>query len=128
MFPGNLANNMKLKLKFLIFCAAAALPAMGAGSSTTVTGWVLDSACAYTKALTKPISSECAIACAKQGSPLVILTDDGAIYLPVADTMPAKEQNTRLLPFAGKRVTVTGTAYERSGSHAIVIEKIEPAS
>jgi hypothetical protein len=120
---------MKLKLQFLLLCAAAAaLPAAGAGSPTTVTGWVLDSACAYTKALAKPISSECAIKCAKQGSPLVILTDDGSIYLPVADTMPAKGQNARLLPFAGKRVTVTGNAYERSGSHAIVIEKIDPAS
>ena len=53
---------------------------------TTVNGYVLDSACAFTKGLKKPISAECATACAKAGSPLVILTDSGTIYWPIADT------------------------------------------
>ena len=42
----------------------------------TINGYVLDSACAFTKGLKKPISAECAIACAKAGSPLVILTTE----------------------------------------------------
>jgi hypothetical protein len=33
----------------------------------TVTGWVLDSACAFTKGLTKPVSRDCALACARNG-------------------------------------------------------------
>lgn len=99
-----------------------------AAEQKTVSGWVLDSACAFTKGLKKPISSECAVACAKSGSPLVILQDDGSIYWPIAETMPAEGQNKRLLPFAGKRVTVTGAIYARGGSNAIVIEKISEAS
>jgi len=49
------------------------------GKPATVKGYVLDSACAFTKGLKKPISAECATACAKAGSPLVILTDSGTI-------------------------------------------------
>ena len=41
------------------------------GTPKSVTGWVLDSACAFTKGLKKPISRDCALACAKTGSPLV---------------------------------------------------------
>jgi len=96
-----------------------------AGKSTTVKGYVLDSACAFTKGLKKPISAECATACAKAGSPLVILTDSGTIYWPIADTTPSSGQNDRLLPFAGQKVTASGKVFERGGSTAIVIEKIE---
>jgi hypothetical protein len=95
------------------------------GKSTTVKGYVLDSACAFTKGLKKPISAECATACAKAGSPLVILTDSGTIYWPIADTTPSSGQNDRLLPFAGQKVTATGKVFERGGSTALVIEKIE---
>src|ERR1039457_1139864 len=69
-----------------------------------IKGYVLDSACAFTKGLKKPISAECAVACAKAGSPLVILTDTGTIYWPISDASPAVGQNERLMEFAGKRV------------------------
>lgn len=98
------------------------------GSSTTVKGYVLDSACAFTKGLEKPISAGCATACAKAGSPLVILTDDGTIYWPIADTTPSSGQNEKLMPFAGQKVTASGKVYERSGSKALVIEKVEALS
>ena len=93
--------------------------------SVSIHGWVLDSACAITKGLEKPISRNCALKCAKAGSPLVILTDDGDIYWPIADKTPSAGQNERLLPFAGERVTASGKAYTRGGSHAIVLEKIQ---
>ena len=98
-----------------------------AAEQKTITGWVLDSACAFTKGLTRPISVDCAVSCAKKGSPLVILQDDGSIYWPIAETMPAEGQNTRLMPFAGKRIMVTGKTYTRGGSNAIVIDKIAEA-
>ena len=95
--------------------------------SVTVEGYVLDSACAFTKGLEKPISRDCAVACAKEGSQLVILAKDGAIYWPIDSAMPAKGQNARLLEFAGNRVKATGKLYERGGSHALVIETIAAA-
>ena len=107
-------------------CVFAALVATGsdAGKPVSVNGYVLDSACAFTKGLKKPISAECAQACARAGSPLVILADNGTIYWPIADTTPSSGQNEKLMPFAGQRVTASGKTYARGGSTAIVIEKI----
>jgi hypothetical protein len=120
-------------MKFAIIATKVSLVALlvaAVGSATdaptvTVKGYVLDSACAFTKGLSKPISKQCAISCANAGSPLVILADNGTIYWPIADTTPSSGQNPKLLPYAGDRVTATGKVYQRGGSKAIVIEKIE---
>jgi hypothetical protein len=95
--------------------------------STPVTGYVIDSACTYVKKLEKPVSSECAQECARNGSPLVILADDGTVYWPIDEAMPAKGQNEKLLPYAGGRVKVNGKVFNRGGSNAIVIESITAA-
>ncbi len=50
-----------------------AAPDAKTATVTTVKGYVIDSACTFTKNLKKPISPDCAKACAKAGSPLVIL-------------------------------------------------------
>jgi hypothetical protein len=101
--------------------------AMGAAEKTaTVHGYVLDSACAFTKSLDKPVSRTCALACAKGGSPLVILGDDGNVYWPISSTTPAAGQNPKLMKFAGERVTASGRVFQRGGSRAMVIEKIAP--
>jgi len=108
-----------------VVLAVALWGADTAGKSETVKGYVLDSACAFTKGLDKPISRDCALACAKAGSPLAILTSDGTIYWPIAATTPSSGQNDKLLPFAGEKVTASGKVFERKGSKAIVIDKIE---
>ena len=110
----------------LLCIVAIALGASG-GKSATLNGYVLDSACAFTKGLSKPISADCARACANAGSPLVILAKDGTIYWPIADTTPSSGQNEKLLPFAGQKVNASGKIFQRGGSMAIVIEKIEAA-
>lgn len=113
------------KAVLLVLFAAAVLLKAADAPTVTVRGYVLDSACAFTKNLNKPINKQCAISCANAGSPLVILADDGTIYWPIADTTPSSGQNPKLLPFAGDKVTATGKVYQRGGSKAIVIEKIE---
>ena len=57
----------------------------------------------------------------------MILAPSGAIYWPIAATTPSSGQNDKLLPFAGENVTVSGKVYQRGGSMAIVISKIEGA-
>lgn len=114
----------KIVMAPVLALAVLALAAGNSGKSVTVKGYVIDSACAYKKDLSKPISAECAKACAKGGSPLVILSDDGTLYWPIDSATPAKGQNDRLMPVAGERVTVSGTVYDRGGSKAMVIEKI----
>jgi hypothetical protein len=127
MFPRRIESmNVRNVVKISLVVVLAALAwSDETGKVTTVKGYVLDSACAFTKGLKKPISPECATACAKAGSPLVILTDSGAIYWPIAGTTPSSGQNDRLLPFAGQKVTASGKVFERGGSTAIVIDKIE---
>jgi hypothetical protein len=113
------------KAILLVLLATAICVCAADTPTVTIKGYVLDSACAFTKDLAKPISKQCAISCANAGSPLVILADDGTIYWPIAGTTPSIGQNPRLLPFAGDKVTATGKVYQRGGSKAIVIERIE---
>ncbi|RZU43040.1 hypothetical protein BDD14_4644 [Edaphobacter modestus] len=111
-------------LKIMMAFMSCTAPASDLGSKVTVSGWVIDSACAYTKGLDKPIGAACAKACARNGSPLVILRDDGTIFLPIDSRTPSSSQNSKLMPFAGERITVVGRDYARNGSHGLVIEKI----
>lgn len=72
-----------------------------------------------------PSALKSAIACAGKGSPLVVLGGGGVIYYPISDQTRAAGQNAKLVPFAGKRASISGKVYERDGAHAIVIDKIE---
>ena len=113
---------------FVVLVLVASLWGADSKAKTeTVQGYVLDSACAFTKGLDKPISRDCALACAKAGSPLVILAANGTIYWPIAETTPSSGQNDKLLPFAGQKVSASGKVFERGGSRAFVIENIEAA-
>lgn len=116
---------MRILAGISVLAAAVVLMAAPDAKTTTVKGYVIDSTCTFTKNLKKPISADCAKACAKAGSPLVILADSGLIYWPITEAMPAASQNEKLLPFAAQRVVVSGKVYERGGSKALAIEKIE---
>jgi len=112
----------------ILLCVAAVAVGASGGKSVKVTGYVLDSACAFTKGLDKPISADCARTCAKAGSPLVILSKDGTIYWPIADSTPSSGQNEKLLPFAGQKVNASGKLFQRGGSSALVIDTLELAT
>ena len=121
--------SVTAKFSLLLVLIAAGLAGVAFSAPVAVVkGYVLDSACAFTKGLDKPISKECATSCANAGSQLVILAEDGTIYWPIAGTTPSSGQNPKLLPFAGQKVTASGTLYKRGGSTAIVIHKIEAQS
>jgi hypothetical protein len=96
-------------------------------STATIEGLVRDIACPIQnlEATATHLSMKCLLACARKGSPLVILTKDGDLYLPISDEMPDGDQRQKLMPFLGKYVRVTGTIYERKGTHAIVIRDIQ---
>jgi hypothetical protein len=119
--------RMATRIAIPLLLAVAVFAAEESAKTSTVKGYVIDSACAFTKGLKKPVSAECANECAKAGSPLVILTPAGSIYWPIADTTPSSGQNDKLLPYAGKTVVATGKVFERGGSKAIVISKVEAA-
>ena len=98
-----------------------------AASQATIEGLVRDIACPIQnlEATATHLSMKCLVACAKNGSPLVILTKDGDLYLPISNKMPDINQRQKLMPFLGKYVRASGTVYERKGTHAIMIDEIK---
>ena len=122
----------------LVGCGAAtilALPKSSSQSQTeqsnksnaTIEGLVRDIACPIQnlEAKATEFNMECAVECARHGSPLVIQSQDGILYIPISGSMPDVDQREKMMPFVGKYVRVSGTVYERKGTRAIVISKIE---
>ena len=91
----------------------------------SVTGLVRDIACPLqnTKSKTTSYSKDCILQCARAGSPLGILTEDGTTYLPITTTMPDMGQE-KLKPYIGEIVEAKGKVFERNGGHAIEIKEI----
>jgi len=104
---------------------AADNPDSTATGTRTVEGLVRDIACPLQnkKSTSTSYSKECITMCAKSGSPMGILTEDGTVYVPVTEAMPDTGQDA-LKPFIGEHVQATGKVFERNGGHAIEISEI----
>lgn len=96
-------------------------------TNQTISGLVRDIACPIQnkQSTARRFNRDCALGCARQGSPLAVLTDDGTMYLPISASMPDTDQRAKLMPFVGKYVQVVGDVYERNGLRAIVIKQIK---
>ena len=96
-------------------------------SSGAIEGLVRDIACPMQNLNAKAteFNLQCALDCARKGSPLIIQTQSGELYIPISDSMPDSDQRGKLMPFVGKYVRASGTIYERKGTRAIVIRNIE---
>lgn len=96
-------------------------------SGSVVEGLVRDVACPIQnhKSTATHFNLDCALACAKAGSPLIILTQAGDIYFPMSDDMPDPSQREKLMPFIGKYVRATGKVYQRNGTRTIVINDVK---
>jgi hypothetical protein len=94
---------------------------------TSIEGLVRDVACPIQNhnSTATNFSLDCALACAKSGSPLIILTRAGDIYFPISNQMPDPSQREKLMPFVGKYVHVRGTVNRRNGTRTIAIEEIK---
>ncbi|MGC1649966.1 MAG: hypothetical protein WA741_29420 [Candidatus Sulfotelmatobacter sp.] len=126
------STRFKLTLIAVLVCLAAPMLIMGADDADStaigtfsVEGLVRDIACPLQnkKSTSTSYSKECITMCLKSGSPLGILTSDGAVYVPVTESMPDTGQNA-LKPFVGEHVKATGKVFLRNGTHAIEISEI----
>lgn len=107
---------------------AQATPAGGdEGKATTVTVSVVDVSCYLANGLHGADHKMCSEVCAKNGVPLVFLTDNGQLILPVSLAMPSSSFNEQLIEHAEEKVAVTGKVVNKAGSKAIVVDKIEAA-
>jgi len=98
-----------------------------AANDVTITGQVIDMNCYVTMGASGAGHKTCAVACARAGVALAILSSDGNIYMPVS-AKAGDPQNSRLEPFAEGRVKVTGTHRMASGMHTIQIKTIAAAT
>ena len=107
------------------FVVSLAIPACAA--DTTVKGEVVDVACAVDKKADGKgaAHASCAMACAKKGQPVGILTAD-AIYTVTGDY--AANKNGKLLDFVAKNVIVTGEVTEKDGVKSINVKSIKLAN
>ena len=107
------------------FVAALVMPVFAA--DMTVKGEVVDIACATDKkdAGQGDAHASCAMACAKKGQPVGVLTAD-AIYTVTGDY--AANKNAKLLDFVAKKVIVTGEVTEKDGVKSINVKSIKLAS
>src|ERR1700740_146871 len=96
-------------------------------SKATIEGLLRDVACPIQNLDSNAthLSLKCVRECVKGGSPLVILTKDGYLYFPISAKMPDTDQRQEMMPFGGKYVRASGTVFERTGTHAIVITEIK---
>ncbi len=107
--------------------AATQDPEVHPNTSTklTIRSYVRDVACLMKFSDALEPTNDCALMCARAGSPLVIVTTEGAIYLPISDSIPDTSMRDQLMPFVGTYVEVSGDVYERSGMKSIVIRQIQ---
>jgi hypothetical protein len=108
------------------FIAALASPLI-AQTGQTVKGEVVDVACATKKAPGGKGADHagCAMACAKKGLAVGIMTAD-QIYTVTGDY--AANNNAKLLDFVAKQVVVVGDVTEKDGQKMIMIKSIKAAS
>lgn len=113
--------------KVLAFAAGvafvAALSAPIGAADMTVKGEVLDVACA-TKGSKGDSHAGCAMACAKKGAPMAVLTAD-SVYVISGDY--AANNNAKLLDFVAKQVEVTGAVSEKNGQKILEVKSIKLA-
>ena len=105
---------------------SAAYATDATAATDTVIGWVVDANGWLGNGLRGAEHKQDAVADADLGTPLVILTDGGAIVYPVDMSVPSspKANNNRLDPYTEQRVMVTGRVIDRGLEHAIVIDEV----
>lgn len=115
-----------ISLVILIFSISFSL-VLGDEKGTTITiiGEPIDPACYITMGSKGIDHKACAEVCNKAGQSLAILANDGSLFFAI-EGAPGASPDSILLPFIGTKVKVTGKVFERGGSKAMVVEKVEP--
>lgn len=118
-----------MRKMFALMAGAALVAALAAPlvAQTTVKGEVVDVQCAVKKAPGGKGADHagCAMACAKKGAAVGVMTAD-AIYTITGDY--TANNNAKLLEFVAKQVEVTGTVTEKDGQKMIAVTSIKASN
>ena len=112
----------------ILYCAFAAWA--GDAPQVTVTGEVVDSACFIKSGARGESHRVCAQKCGDAGIPLALVEDDTGTVVWIASVDDMETPNAKLRPFAGRRVTITGSWAERGGAKILLLRSVKavPAS
>jgi hypothetical protein len=126
-------RKMFAGLMVVAFLAALSAPAFA--KTETVKGRIVDVSC-YTmdKAnnagkdhkMPKGDTADCAVACAKNGRPMAILTDDGKVYVLAGGL--AADKNAKIVPHIAHVVEVTGDVTDADGKMTITSDTLKMIS
>lgn len=117
--------------------AAAFVLAAGAtafAKTETVKGQIVDVSCykmdksntGVDHKMPKGDTKDCAIACAKAGRPMAILTTDGKVY-ELAGGLAA-DKNAKIVPHVGHTVEVTGDVMDHDGKMMLTADSLKMIS
>jgi hypothetical protein len=93
----------------------------------TVTGEVIDSACFIKSGARGESHRACAQKCGDAGVPLALVEDGTGTVIWIASVDDMETPNAKLRPFAGRRVTITGTWAERGGAKLLLLLSVKAA-
>ena len=93
----------------------------------TVTGEVIDSACYIKSGARGESHRTCAQKCGDAGIPLALVEDGSGNVIWIASVDDMETPNAKLRPFAGRRVTITGTWAERGGAKLLLLRSVKAA-
>ena len=103
-------------------------------ATQTITGQLIDQSCynmdksntGVDHKMPKGDTKDCAIACAKGGKPLALLTSDGKVYTVMGDL--AAEKNAKLVPHMSHTVALTGDVTESGGKMMLAATNLKMIS
>ena len=119
---------------FAIAAFVVALTAPAFAATETVKGQVVDMGCYNTDKsntgvdhkMPKGDTKDCALACAKAGQPLALLTADGKVY-QIAGGLAA-DKNAKLIAHISHTVEVTGDVMDHGGTMMITADSLKMIS
>lgn len=125
-------HKMFAGLTVAAFVIALGAPAFAKGE--TVKGQIVDMSCynmdksntGVDHKMAKGDTKDCAIACAKGGKPMALLTSDGKVY-EIAGGLAA-EKNAKLIAHISHTVEVTGDVMDRGGKMMISADSLKMIS
>jgi hypothetical protein len=118
-------------LSVAVFVVALGAPAFA--TEETVKGQIVDQTCyAKNKANTGKTHDmgkeveDCAVACAKKGAPMALLTSDGKVYQITGDL--AANMNEKIVPHVSHTVEITGDVTSKDGKMMIASNSLKMIS
>ena len=100
----------------------------GGPDHVSVTGEVIDSACYIKSGARGESHRTCAQKCGDAGIPLAVLEEGTGTVIWIASVDDMETPNAKLRPFAGRRVTISGTWAERGGAKILLLRSVKAAA